>query len=116
MRPLARLAVEVVAGVTVATIEGEIDASNAPEIATELRSLIDNRAQGIVVDLTPTRYLDSAGINLLFALGDDLRARQMGLRIVVAPGSSIARMLAITSLDSAFPTYATVEEALATRF
>jgi anti-sigma B factor antagonist len=113
VRPLARLAVELVSGVTVATIEGEIDASNASEIATELRSAIDNRAQGMVVDLTPTRYLDSAGINLLFSLGDDLRARQMGLRIVVAPGSSIARMLSITSLDHAYPTFADVADALA---
>jgi anti-anti-sigma factor len=113
MRPLARVAVEVVAGVTVATIEGEIDASNAPEIANELRSAIDNRAHGIVVDLTPTRYLDSAGINLLFSFGDDLRARQMGLRIVVEPRSSIARMLSITSLDTAYPTFGDVAEALA---
>jgi anti-anti-sigma factor len=116
MRPLARLAVELVAGMTVVSIEGEIDASNAPEIATELRALVDNRAQGIVIDLTPTRYLDSAGINLLFSLGDDLRARQMDLRIVVPPGSSIARMVSITSLDRTYPTYATVEEALPDRF
>jgi anti-sigma B factor antagonist len=113
MRPLARLAVDRTGDLTVATIEGEIDASNAPEIADELRAEIDNRAAGLVVDLTPTRYLDSAGINLLFSLGDDLRARQMRLRLVVAPGSSIARMLAITSLDRTYPIYATVEEARA---
>ena len=113
MRPLARLAVEVVAGVTVATIEGEIDASNAPEIATELRSLIDNRAQGIVVDLTPTRYLDSAGINLLFALGDELRSRQQTLRLVVGATTPVARMLAITGLDRVQPTHHTVADALA---
>jgi anti-anti-sigma factor len=113
VRPLARLAVEVVAGVTVATLEGEIDASNAPDIGADLRALVDNRAQGLVVDLTPTRYLDSAGINLLFSLGDDMRTRQMGLRLVVARGSSIARMLAITSLDRAYPTFPSVAEALA---
>ena len=66
-----------------------------------------------MVDLTPTTYLDSAGINLLFALGDELRTRQQTLRLVVAPGSSIARMLSITSLDRAHPTFATAAEALA---
>lgn len=116
MRPLARLAVERRGDVTVAALEGEIDASNAQEVAAELRAVVDNRDEGLVVDLTRTGYLDSAGINLLFALGDDLRARQMRLLLAVAPGSSIARMLAITSLDRTHPTYATVEEALQARF
>ena len=116
MRPLARLQVERRDDATVAALEGEIDASNADEIAAEVRMLVDNRDQGLLVDLTPTAYLDSAGINVLFRLGDELRARQMKLVLVVAPGSSIARMLSITSLDRAYPTYATVEEALQARF
>jgi anti-sigma B factor antagonist len=116
VRPLARLEVERRDPVMVAALEGEIDASNAGEIAAEVRTLVDNRDQGLLVDLTPTAYLDSAGINLLFTLGDDLRARQMKLVLVVAPGSAIARMLSITSLDRAYPTYATVEEALQAGF
>ena len=116
MRALARVLVERRDEVPLAAIEGEIDVSNAADIATEVRAAVDNRAAGLVVDLTPTTYLDSAGINLLFALGDDLRTRQLKLRLVVAPGSSIARMLDITSLDRAYPTYATVEEAFQTRF
>lgn len=113
MRPLARLSVERRDTVVVARLEGEVDASNAPEIGAELRTLIGNSDAGLLVDLTPTAYLDSAGINLLFSLGDDLRARQMTLRLAVAPGSSIARMLTITSLDRAYPTFGSVAEALA---
>jgi anti-sigma B factor antagonist len=113
MRPLARVQVERRGDVPIAAIEGEIDASNASDLGIEIRATVDNRATALVVDLTPTRYLDSAGIHLLFALGEDLRTRQLTLRLAVSPGSSIARMLAITSLDKTLPTYATVEEALA---
>jgi anti-anti-sigma factor len=97
----------------VAALEGEIDASNVDEIAGELRELLSNRSTGLVVDLSATRYLDSAGINLLFALGADLRGRQLDLALVVAPGSPIARMLSITSLDRTHPTYPDVATALA---
>ena len=113
MRALARVLVDRAASVPVAVLDGEIDASNVAEVSAELRAVVDNRANGLVVDLTQTSYLDSAGINLLFALGDELRTRQQTLRLVVAPASSIARMPSITSLDRAHPTYATTAEALA---
>ena len=41
----------------------------------------------LVVDLAATTYLDSAGINLLFGLADELRDRQQRLHLVVADGS-----------------------------
>jgi anti-anti-sigma factor len=97
----------------VARVAGEIDASNAAEIGARLRGLVANRDFGLVVDLTPTTYIDSAGINLLFVLGGELDARQQRLRLVVGPRTPIARMIELTGLDRMHPTYATVEEALA---
>ena len=66
----------------------------------------------LVIDLSQTTYLDSAGINLMFALGDELRSRQLTLRLVIAPASPIARMLTITGLDRVYPTYPTVADAV----
>ena len=48
----------------------------------------------------------------MFALGDELRSRQLTLRLVIAPTSPIARMLAITGLDRVYPSYPTVADAL----
>ena len=113
MTPLAVVRVDWHGEVPIAAVDGEVDASNAGEVGTDLRALVTNRSTDLVVDLSPTRYLDSAGINLLFALGDDLTARQIALRIVVAPESPIARMLAITGLDRVYANHATVGSALA---
>jgi anti-anti-sigma factor len=110
---LARVSVDWHGETPVAGVEGEIDASNVADVGTELRRLVSNRSSTLVVDLSPTSYLDSAGINLMFALGDELRARALTLRIVVAVGSPVARMLKITSLDRVHPTFGTVDEALA---
>jgi anti-anti-sigma factor len=100
-------------GTAVAHIEGEIDASNVAAIGTRLRGMLGNEAYGLVVDLTEVAYLDSAGINLLFVLGDELGARQQRLRLVVSPGTPIERMLSVTALDRTQPTYPTLEAALA---
>jgi anti-sigma B factor antagonist len=97
----------------VGRVEGEVDASNATMVGIRLRALVANRAFGLVVDLTATTYIDSAGINMLFVLGDELRARQQRLRLVVGPTTPIARMLSITGLDRTYPAHATVDEALA---
>jgi anti-anti-sigma factor len=97
----------------VTRLEGEIDSSNADEVHVKLRALVGNRAFGLIVDLSGTIYLDSAGINVLFSLGEELNARQQVLRLIVAAGSPIARMVSITSLDTAFPTYTSVADALA---
>ena len=112
MSELARVHVEWHGETAVAAVTGEVDASNVAEVGDALRTLVTNDSTELVVDLSPTEYLDSAGINLMFALGDELRSRQLTLRLVIAPGSPVARMLAITSLDRAHPTYATLAEAL----
>jgi anti-anti-sigma factor len=111
--PLAQVRVDWREGVPVASVDGEVDASNAGELGAELRELVTNRSTVLVVDLGPTQYLDSAGINLLFSLGEELRAHQVMLRLVVHPESPLARMLALTGLDKTTPIYPTVAGALA---
>jgi anti-anti-sigma factor len=112
MNELAHVAAEWHGETPVAVVRGEVDASNVTEVGATLRGLVTNHSALLVVDLSPTTYLDSAGINLMFSLGDELRARQLQLRLVIASGSSIARMCAITGLDKTHPTYPTLEAAL----
>ena len=105
MSLLARVIEETHGDVVVALIDGEVDASNTQEIGSRLRSALSNRSTVLVVDMTETTYLDSAGINLMFELAADLRERQQQLRLVVPDGAPIARAIAITGLDAAVPTH-----------
>jgi len=59
--------------VPVARIAGEVDASNVDDVRNRLRSLLTNRSVSLVVDLSATSYLDSAGIVL--SLGNRLIRR-----------------------------------------
>ncbi len=112
MSTLARLEDEWHDEIPVARLQGEVDASNVNEIADRLRSLLSNRSVAMIIDLSGTTYLDSAGINLLFALGEEMRSRQQRLALVVADPSPIARMIALTGLDQALTVHRTLPDAL----
>lgn len=112
MSTLARLEDEWHDEIPVARVQGEVDASNVKEIGDRLRSLLSNRSLAMIVDLSATTYLDSAGINLLFALGEEMRSRQQRLALVVGTTSPIARMITLTGLDRAMPVHATLPDAL----
>ena len=113
MTALARIEEESHGDVDVARVHGEVDASNTRDIGLRLRSLLSNRSVVMVVDLSPTTYIDSAGLNLLFALAEEMRSRQQRLVLVVPEDSPIARMVTLTGLERVAATYATLDDALA---
>ena len=92
-------------GTAVAALDGELDTANVGDVGARLRRLAENRAMRLVVDLSEVTYIDSAGINLLFAVGEEMRGRQQELHLVVRSGSPIERMLRIAGAVDAFPTH-----------
>lgn len=113
MNPLADVHVDENDGVQVARVEGEVDISNVGEVRDAIVSEVRNDAIGLVVDLSATSYIDSAGIRLLFHLRSRLSGRGQQLRLVVHPGSPIAGVFALTDLAGAVPSHATRNEAVA---
>ena len=106
MPSLIRVSEQRLDGTVIAVLDGELDASSVGDVAVVLRRLVENRVLRLVVDLEQVSYLDSAGINLLFAVGGDLSARQQQLHLVVVPGSPIERTLKIVGADRSFPFHA----------
>jgi anti-anti-sigma factor len=113
MSGLARVLEDRRGGVLVAALDGEVDASNAAEVAERLRRALGNASTALVLDLSPTSYLDSAGISLLFRLAEELGARQQRLVVVVPPGAPVARTLQITGVGGAVPIHPDVAAAVA---
>lgn len=113
MNELARLVVDQQGGVTVARVTGEIDISNAEDIGSALQDAMPNSAVGLVLDLSDTRYMDSAGIRVLFDLGRRLRTRQQDIRAVVPEKSLVRRVLLLTQLDAVMPMEQDVDAAIA---
>jgi anti-sigma B factor antagonist len=109
---LADIHVEDVAGITVARVRGEVDMSNASELSQTLQNAVEHVAAGLVIDFTPTEYLDSAGLHFVFDLGKRLRDRGQRLHLVVPAGSPVAAVLEIVQIESLAPRSLTVDEAV----
>jgi anti-anti-sigma factor len=113
MIDLARLSVERVGSAVLARIEGDVDASNALSLGQELAQAIDSGTDGLVLDLSGTRYVDSAGIRMLFTLQGQLARRAQALTLVVPDDAPIHRMLAISEVPQLIEIFGTRDEATA---
>jgi anti-anti-sigma factor len=99
-------------GVPVARPGDDIDAGNAVQLGEELVDAAGADAVHLVLDLGEVRYLDSAGIEMLFRLGERLQQRRGALCLVIPPESNLARLAAIVGLPSVAPVHSSVEQAL----
>ena len=94
------------------TVSGEIHVSTAPEFSRRLNDAIAHGKTGLVLDLTPTEFIDSTGLSVLL---NGLRrvTRQRGRMALVCTNPTVLRLFEITRLDSTFDIHATREEAIA---
>jgi anti-anti-sigma factor len=99
-------------GVTVAALPADVDAANAARVRQELASAVPHGSRDIVVDLRDTRYLDSAGVDMLFRLGQRLTERRAVLRIVLPATSQLRRVAAIVGLEHEMALHETLADAV----
>ncbi len=98
--------------VLVVRVSGEIDMSNTGELRKAIIEATPNDALGLVLDLSRVDYIDSAGIHLLYRLGDNLRARGQTLRIVIPPSSPASDTLRLAGVKSHVDVVAELDEGL----
>ena len=104
--------VEMVSGVPVVATPAEIDITNAAGLRAALDQAAGNGPGTLVVDLTRTRFCDSAGMHAL--VDAHKRARAEGGQVLLAvSGAAVPRILEITGIDRVLPRFDSVAEALA---
>ena len=104
--------VEVIDGVPVLAAPEEIDITNAAGLRAALGQAAGNGHETLVVDLTRTRFCDSAGMHAL--VDAHKRARAEGGQVLLAvSGAAVPRILEITGIDRVLHRFPSVAEALA---
>jgi anti-sigma B factor antagonist len=73
---------------------GEIDVSNVQAFTEALTAASEGNSKPITVDMREVKYLDSAGINVLFKYADEIDR----LHLIVHP--FLMRVLSITGLSA----------------
>jgi anti-sigma B factor antagonist len=99
-------------GAVIARVTGEIDMSNATDLRRAITDATPNEATGVVLDLSATDYIDSAGVHLLYRLGESLRNRGQNLRIVIPPDSPASDALRLAGVTRHVDVVAEVDEGL----
>jgi len=106
--------VELVRGVPVVTAPEEVDITNADGLRAALAEAAEFEAAGhpaFVVDMTRTRFCDSAGIHALVEAHK--RVQAAGGQVVLAlSGTAVPRIFSLTGVDRVIPSFTSVAEAL----
>lgn len=92
-------------------VEGELDMNTAPQLESALETSIGDADSIVLIDLSACDFIDSTGIALIVrawqARDGDERFALCGV------GNQVERVLEITGLESAIPSYPSREDALA---
>lgn len=81
----------------VATVLGEVDASNADRVLEALQGALT--APALTIDLTRLRYVDSAGVRALYTVADTATLRGAGVTVVVPRDSPVRRVLVLSGVE-----------------
>jgi anti-anti-sigma factor len=110
---LAELDLDEPADVRVARLRGELDLSNAGDIADALAEAAADADLGLVLDMTDLRHLDSAGIRMLFDLRRRLTYRRNFVALAVPDNARIRAVLDMAAVQETIPVAPSVEAAIA---
>ena len=109
--PDAGFPVEMVSGVPVVVTPEEVDITNAARLRGVLLETAPARHGTLVVDMSRTRFCDTAGIHALVSAHKQAQAERGELRLVIAT-PMVRRIFTITGLDNVIPYFGSREEAL----
>jgi anti-sigma B factor antagonist len=98
---------------TILTVEGELDLYTAPILRDRVLTTFDEHPGRLIVDLTGVPFMDSSGLGVIVTCLKHVRESGGDLALVTPPASAPTKLLALTGLDRAIPTYATVDDVLA---
>ena len=112
MRPFG-CSTELMGGVTVLLITGELDATDAPVVWRALDSGIASTGC-VVIDLSGCDFIDSSGIaSIVQAWQGSDGAESRGKVLLAGPRGQVERIIKVTGLDQHIAIFDEVEQAVA---
>lgn len=98
--------------VTVAP-QGRLDTLRALEFRKQVQEILDSGVKHLVLDLSQTPFLDSAGMAVLVSALKQCREQGGDARMVWPQAEPVKRILSLTKFDRVFEMKASVQEAIA---
>lgn len=98
-------------GWVVLAVTGDLDLTTAPAFRRAVLDRVHGGARRLVVDLTPTDFVDSIGLGMLVAALKRVRSHG-GRLVVVCPEPRVRKPLDLTQLGLVLPVVDTVDDAV----
>ncbi|MFN8442656.1 MAG: STAS domain-containing protein [Caldilineaceae bacterium] len=95
------------------TITARLDAFSAPDYRTQIQTLLEQKVRHLVIDLSATPFLDSAGIAVLVSALKQCRQRGGDVRLVIPQSEAVKRIFELTKFDRVFEMKSSAQEAVA---
>jgi anti-anti-sigma factor len=89
----------------------DVDAAVVAPMRDELAASIGADDGGVVLDLSRTRFIDSAGLDMIFRLAERLAVGRSVLVLVIPERSQLRRLAGIVGLPQAMAVTDTLEQA-----
>lgn len=109
--PEVTFPVTIADGVPVVVAPEEIDITNAGLLRAALLGADATGSHLLVVDMSRTHFCDSAGLNVLVRAHKRAEAEGSQVRLVIS-SDQVLRIFEVTGIDSMFPAFASLPEAL----
>ncbi len=97
--------------VCIIELDGEIDASTAPDISSEVLATSEANSK-ILLNLSDVTYMSSAGIRMLLKLYRTVTAAESGQLVLVGLSEEIKDTMEVTGFLQFFTTCPTVDDGL----
>jgi anti-anti-sigma factor len=91
---------------------GEVDLTNAEGLRDALLSSLNSGALGLVVDMTATTFIDSAGVTALVRASRRASATEATVRLAVT-AAPVLRVLNLVGIDQLLDVHPSVSDAVA---
>lgn len=104
---------EEITRIVTVTINTRLDAFSAPDFRMQIQELFAHGVKYLVIDLSQTPFLDSAGIAVLVSALKQCRQRGGDVRLVMPQFEPVKRIFELTKFDRVFEMKASAQEAVA---
>ena len=104
---------EVITRIVTITVKRRLDLFKAQEFRALFQTLFDQGVSHIVIDLSQTAFLDSAGMAVLVNVLKQCRQQNGDVRLVAPQIEAVKRMLELTKFDRVFEIKTSAQEAVA---
>lgn len=90
-------------------VEGEVDLATVEDLQEAIDAVLADRAEDLVVDLTPSSFMDSTGLKALVM--SHRKFDEVGRSFAIAvDGGPISRLIDLSGVDKTIRTVKSVEE------